>query len=164
LLIKIIEEFELNKLDELYNKDLAHRHKPRVETEVIDRNTNISSEDFEPIKIGAANRKIYSNNGVKFIYAKSGDTFYQIAQDFNIYTYQIPTHNDLKKKDQLTEGQMIYIEAKRNKSKTKYHIVQPGESLWDISQLYAIKLKKLCKHNMLNKKSAVYPNQKLKLR
>ncbi len=164
LLIKIIEEFELYKLDELYNKDLAHRHKPNVEKEVKERNTNISTEDFEPIKIGAANRKIYSNNGVKFIYARSGDTFYKIAQDFNIYTYQIPTYNDLKKKDQPTEGQMIYIEAKKNKGNTKYHHVQPGESLWDISQLYAIKFKKLCKHNMLNKKSVVYPNQKLKLR
>lgn len=59
---------------------------------------------------------------------------------------------------------MIYIEAKKNKGSTKYHLVQPGESLWGISQMYAIKLKKLCKYNMLNKKAAVYPDQKLKLR
>ncbi len=43
-------------------------------------------------------------------------------------------------------------------------MVQPGESLWDISQLYAVKLKKVCKYNVLNKKAAVFPDQKLKLR
>ena len=58
-------------------------------------------EDFEPINIGAANRKIYSNNGVKFIYAKRGDTYFKIAQDFDIYTYQIRTYNDMRKKDEI---------------------------------------------------------------
>lgn len=163
LLIKIIEDHELYKFDKLYNKDLAHRYKPKVEDKNI-ANNNVNLEDFEPINIGAANRKIYSNNGVKFIYAKQGDTYFKIAQDFDIYTYQIRTYNDMKKKDVIKEGQIIYLKAKKNKGSTKFHIVQPGESLWDISQLNAVKLKKLCKYNELGKKASVFPDQKIKLR
>lgn len=161
LLIKIIEDHELYKLDKLYNTDLAHRYKPRIGSKEED---NINHDDFEPINLGAANRKMYINNGVKFIYARQGDDYFKIAQDFDIYTYQIRTYNDMKKKDVIKEGQIIYLEAKKNKGSSKFHTVQPGETLWGISQINAVKLKKICKYNELSKKATVYPDQKIILR
>ncbi len=164
LLINIIEEFSLYEHDNYYNKDFAGLQKLQVTKEVSYRNKTISPDDFELLTIGAANREIYINNSVKFIFAKRGDDFYKIAQDFNIYTWQVYKYNDLKKKDNIREGQMIYLEAKKNKGNKPYHIVQPGETLHCISQLYGIKLKQLSKFNTLYKNARLYPDQKIKLR
>jgi len=63
----------------------------------------------------------------------------------------------------LKEGQMLYLEGKQKKGDKPYHIVQPGENLADISQLYAVKIKKLCKYNTLDKNAVLFPNQKIQL-
>jgi uncharacterized FlgJ-related protein len=164
LLINIIEEFSLYEHDKYYNKDFASLQKLQATKDVSYRKKNNSPDDFELLTIGAANRKIYINNSVKLIFAKKGDDFYKIAQDFNIYTWQVYKYNDLKKKDNIREGQMIYLEAKKNKGNKPCHIVQPGETLYDISQLYGIKLKQLSKYNTLYKNARLYPDQKIKLR
>lgn len=164
LLIKIIEDYELHQYDLQYNKDIAARYKPRVKKEVSTRYAKADKEDFKAITIGAANREIFINNDVKFIYAKKGDTFSKIAKDFNIYSWQLYAYNDLNKKDQLKEGQMLYLEAKKKKGDKPFHVVQPGENLADISQLYAVKIKKLSKYNTLDENAVLFPNQKIKLR
>lgn len=163
LLIKIIEDYDLQQFDLQYNKKVASRYKPKVEKEVSTRYVKADAEDFKAITIGAANREIYINNDVKFIFAKKGDTFSTIASDFNIYSWQVYSYNDMSKKDQIEEGQMIYLEAKKKKGDKPFHIVQPGEDLADISQLYAVKLKKLCKYNTLDERAVLFPNQKIHL-
>ena len=163
LLIKIIDDYELHQYDLQYNRELATRYRPEVEREVSTRYAKANVEDFKAITIGAANREIFINNDVKFIYAKKDDTFTKIAKDFNIYSWQLYSYNDLGKKDQLEEGQMLYLETKKKKGNKSYHIVQPGETLTDISQLYAVKIKKLCKYNTLDDKAVLFPNQKIQL-
>jgi LysM repeat protein len=164
LLIKIIEDYELFEYDKLYDRKIAARYKPDVEREVKTRYPKAGTEDFKKITIGSTSRNVYINNGVKFILAKKGDTFTSIAKDFNIYTWQVYTYNNMSKRDELLEGQMIYIESKKRSSDKSFHIVQPGESMSDISQLYAVKLKKLCKYNTLDKDATLFPNQKIFLR
>ncbi len=163
LLIKIIEEYNLDQYDLLYDSEIAKRYNPKVEKEVVTRYAKVAMEDFKAISIGAAKREIFINNGVKFIYAKKGDSFSTIAEDFNIYSWQLYSYNNLNKKDQLVEGQMLYLEAKKKKGDKPFHIVQPGETLTDISQLYAVKLKKLCKYNTLDDDAVLFPNQKINL-
>jgi LysM repeat protein len=158
LLIKIIEDYQLYKYDDPNYQAIAKNENTKR------KNTQSSSEDFKSITIGANNRAIFSNNGVKFIYARKGDNFYNIARDFNIYTWQVFRYNDLKKKDHVYEGQVIYLEKKKSKATQNYHIVEPGETLYEISQHYAIRLNKLCKYNSLDKNAKLFPDQKLKLR
>jgi len=159
LLIKIIEDYNLNQYDNAKFKDLAKNKKSKKGK----KNYN-NEADFKTITIGAANREIYSNNGVKFIYARKDDTFYTIAQDFNIYTWQVFSYNDLKKNDDLAEGQMVYLEKKKSKGTRNIHTVKPGETLFDIAQHYGVRLKKLCKYNSLDKDAELFPDQKIKLR
>lgn len=157
LLIKLIEENQLYQYDRYYKgQALAIVSNP----EKVKR----SGDDFTAISIGANNREVYENNGIKFIRARQGDTFYGIAQDFNIYTWQVYKYNDLKKNSPIDEGQIIYLEKKKNKGASEYHIVEPGETLLDISQAYGIKLKKLCKYNTLAADAKLFPNQKIELR
>ena len=114
--------------------------------------------------MSANNRQVYENNGVKFIYARHGDTFYKIADDFNIYTWQVYRYNNMKKKDKIDEGQVLYLERKRNNAKEEYHVVKPGEDLYSISQRYAVKLNRLCKYNTLDKDAELFPGQRIKLK
>ncbi len=160
LLIKIIEDYDLNQYDKPNFKDFASGKKSKRGK----KNAANTEADFNVITIGAANREIYMNNGVKFIYARKGDTFYKIAQDFNIYTWQVFSYNDLKKNDELAEGQMVYLGKKKSKGTQNTHIVNPGETLFDIAQHYGIRLKKLCKYNSLDKDAKLFPNQEIKLR
>jgi len=158
LLIKIIEDYGLYEYDKLYKTgktSLAKKTKPQKK---------IVPEAVILVKTTPTGRKVYSNNGVKFIYAKKGDNPYKLAKEFNIYKYQINKYNHLTKKDTIQEGQIIYLEKKRNKANIAYHTVQPGETLYDISEKYAVRLKKLCKYNNLPKNAKLYPDQKIKLR
>jgi LysM repeat protein len=155
LLIKIIEDFSLHQYDKPNFKNIANNK---------GRKTYGNDADFKAITIGAGNRQIFENNGKKFIYARNGDSFYEIAQDFNIYTWQVYKYNDLKKNDNLAEGQIVFLEKKKTKSTHEYHTVSPGESLYDISQMYGVRLKKLCKYNTLDKNAKLFPDQKIRLR
>ncbi len=143
LLIKIIEENDLHKYD-LYEDDYIAVNKYPDE---IPKNKN---REYEAFGVGNNERKILINNDRKFIYARKGDDFYKIADDFNIYNYQIWKYNDLTKETHLKEGQMIYIEKKKNKAKTAFHTVKAGETMHSISQQYCIKLKQLYKKNRMN--------------
>ncbi|MCF8369649.1 MAG: glucosaminidase domain-containing protein [Bacteroidales bacterium] len=158
LLIDIIEDYQLHQFDLQFGNTgftLAEQH-PNY-------SKKSDGEDFEAISISGSNRKIYKNNGVKFIYARKNDTFYQIAQDFNIYTWQVYRYNELKKNDQIREGEVLYLERKQNKSTKAYHSVNPGENFRDISQLYGVRLKKLSKYNSLRKDAKLFPGQRIKL-
>lgn len=158
LLIKLIEDYRLYEFDKNY-KPANYVYRDKKSTS--GKNTG---DDFKPVTISKVNRQVYESNGLKFIYARRDDNFYLIARDFNIYTWQIYKYNDLKKKDQLVEGQMLYLEKKNSKGKIATHRVQPGESLYSISQSYGIQLKKLCKYNHLAKDAQLFPDQKIKLR
>ncbi len=158
LLIKIIEDYGLYEYDKLYK---TGRTKLAKKTNA---NKETVPEKAKFVKTTQSGVKVYSNNGVKFIFAKKGDTPYSIAKEFDIYQYQVRKYNHLRRKDKIEEGQIIYIEKKKNSSRMKYHIVQPGETLYDISEKYAVRLKKLCKYNNLSKNAKLYPDQKIKLR
>ena len=164
LLIKIIEENKLYKFDQT----TASSTKPKKKKDkIITYDPNLilpSEEDFEAIEIGGNNRQIFTNNRIKFIFAQNDDTFYKIARDFEIYTWQVYKYNDLKKSDKIKEGQIIYIQPKKNKGNVKFHIVKEHETMYSISQLHGIKLKHLYKKNKMTEGSQPQVRQKLKLR
>jgi LysM repeat protein len=163
LLIGIIEEYKLYDYDRLYQQPYLAENK-KTSREITAYSGSSKKEDFQPVTIGASNRQVYENNGVKFIYARRGDSFYTIAQDFNIYTWQVYRYNEMKKKDPIDEGQILYLERKQSRSEQEIHIVNPGEDLYAISQQYAVKLKKLCRYNSLDRDAELFPGQRIKLK
>ncbi|MCB2220231.1 MAG: glucosaminidase domain-containing protein [Bacteroidetes bacterium] len=163
LLIGIIEEYKLYEYDRYYQEPFLAENKKTSRTTASYAGSS-RKEDFQPVTIGASNRQVYENNGVKFIYARRGDNFYKIARDFNIYTWQVYRYNDLKKKDPIDEGQILYLERKNRQAEQEVHVVNPGEDLYSISQQYAIKLKKLCRYNTLDKDAELFPGQRIKLK
>lgn len=152
LLIQTIED---NKLY-LYDKGVAIN---------VPSPSQLDAIDLENFTI-QLNRKIYSRNGVKYVIANKGDTYDALAAEFKLRTYQLVKYNDLGKYNQVYEGQELYIKAKRSRADKNHpvHIVQDGETMQQISQLYGIKLKSLLHYNKMNNNEEAEVGQELFLR
>lgn len=165
LLIKIIEENELHQYDladgRRHNRRRKKEHEKDTQTVVQTLPLNV---DFPVVEEGPAGRMLYENNGVKLIYARKDDTFKQIADDFGIYTYQVYRYNEMSRKDKLIEGQIVYLEKKKGKSRTEFHLIMEGENMRQVSQRYGIRLKKLYRMNRMEYGSRPAAGQKIWLR
>lgn len=101
-------------------------------------------------------RKMYSLNGVPFVYASQGETYASIAKDFDLFPREILKFNDLKDESMLNKelpvGTLVYIQAKRNEAAKgiEKHVLESGDSMWAIAQRYGVKLDKIYKMNSLN--------------
>ncbi len=157
-LIKIIEDFQLNELD----KDgknfpvIASARKDQPVSKIEWKKT----ESAEP---GSRNHLVSENN-VPYVIAKNGDSYFSIANANKMALWQILKYNDVDKTDFPKEGEIVYTMPKRSGAKEKFHLVKEGENLHDISQLYAVKLKKLLKRNHLSETDRLQEGQRILLR
>ena len=98
-------------------------------------------------------RHIYTFNKNYYIRARRGDTFRRIAEDVDISYRKLAKYNERNKNDVLEEGEIIWLHKKARKApkafKNRPHRVEPGESMYIISQRYGIRLKYLYKMNNL---------------
>jgi len=147
LLIRIIEENELEKFDKVSSQRSAVSSQRSAGKDQDPAIASGPPEVFEIAGRGGNDRVIFVNNGVKFILAREHDSFYSIAAEFNIYTWQVYAYNDLSQQDSLIAGQKVYLEKKKRKGEYDSHIVKAGEDLYSISQDYGIRLKALYKIN-----------------
>ena len=110
-------------------------------------------------------RPVFINNGVRFIVAKEGDTYFDIAVDVQLTIAELKKHNEmLFKRLEPYAGEIIYLEKKKRHASVPSHTVWAGETLHFIAQLYACKSKTIRKLNNLDKRSEPKPGEVLKLR
>jgi len=119
--------------------------------------------DFEFSYTSEEGRKVYTNLGVPFIFVKKGDTWFNIAKEFNIFARQVYKQNDLLQSDPIRPGQIIYLEPKKKKNSQRTYKVKEGDSMYSISQEKCVKLAKLLKYNKLKQGDEPYPGVELKL-
>jgi LysM repeat protein len=97
------------------------------------------------------------NNKTYFVFAKKGETYYDIAVDVQLTVSQLRKYNDVKQRNyRPKENEIVYI-AKKAKSNQYVgtHIVAIGESLRDIAQRYGVREKSLRRLNNLSKDSRI---------
>ena len=101
------------------------------------------------VQAKAVQRAIYKSNGLLYITARKGDTFEKLSKELGVSKSKLVSYNDLYKEYNIGEGDIIYLEKKRDKALEKYsfHRTKSGESLYDISQIYGIRLESLYKMN-----------------
>ncbi|MDR2359297.1 MAG: glucosaminidase domain-containing protein [Prevotellaceae bacterium] len=115
-------------------------------------------------------RDVYERNGVRYILARTNDTYEKIAIEYDVKLRRILSFNDAAANTILQKGQVVYIEAKKRKAAKlqPVHIADKGETLWQISQHYAVKLSSLQKFNYLQngqepvEGQAIYMRNKMK--
>jgi LysM repeat protein len=181
ILIRIIEENGLSELDKVGSWQLAvGSQKSTVNSQQSTAKTQnsilrtpdsaLSTQHSEPPSVfdiagrGGNDRVIFINNNVKFILAREGDDFFKIANELGIYSWQIREYNDLTSSDKLTPGQKVYLERKKKKTNYYFHDVQPGETLYSISQDYGIRLNTLCRINDRQAGEELAEGERLKLK
>ena len=113
-LLKIIEEFQLHKLDEYYKSTSRY-----VRPERLGIGTKYGSNGRGNPGIGDfsinpyATRKVEKRNGAKAFFAKEGDTYEQIAAEFSMKEWEIYRYNDVEKGARPEAGSIVYLQGKR---------------------------------------------------
>ena len=133
ILITIIEDNNLSQYDKV-----TKMPKQELVSEVTKEN-----------RIDVSDRTIDLQNNIKYIVVKSDDSYYKIANDLNMGLWQLYKYNDLKKGDDIEAGQILYLQPKRGRGTQEQHIARKGDTMWQISQKYGIRLKKLYKRNAM---------------
>jgi len=103
-------------------------------------------------------------NGIKAVRAKAGENITTLARRTGVNTYKLKVFNDIGVNGNVRPGKYYYLKKKKGKGKVHYHIVQPGETLWGISQDYGIRLKKLLHKNRMRKEEQLKVGRVLWLR
>ncbi len=103
-------------------------------------------------------------NGIPAIRAKSNESLSTLSQRTGVNANRIKKFNDIGDQGKVRANQLYYLKNKKNRGKVHYHIVQPGETLWAISQNYGIKLKKLLHKNRMRESESLKVGRVLWLR
>lgn len=143
LLLRLIERNELHRFDHMKPGDL--KKKPET-PEPAPAQPVVQKEETD-----------FIFNDIPATRVQPGDNIVSLAKRHEMGSWQIRKYNDLPKDYQLTPGEVLYLKPKRRKGSTPYHVVQPGETLWSISQMYGIKLKHLYRKNRLSKRGLEIP-------
>ena len=171
LLIDRIKLYDLAKYDEIALGERSDDNQlPEIEPEDELFELAYSPKKrsvFELVDMTQDKRFIYENNGVRFVFAKEGETPEGLAKEFDIKYQRFCEYNLLKHPDEMVfhSGDMVYLAPLRNKNwKAKKHTVEEGETLRDIALRFAVKPDKILKKNGLQKNANVSMGQVLWLR
>ncbi len=171
LLIDRIKLYDLAKYDEIALGERSDDNQlPEIESEDELFELAYSPKKrsvFELVDMTQDKRFIYENNGVRFVFAKEGETPEGLAKEFDIKYQRFCEYNLLKHPDEMVfhSGDMVYLAPLRNKNwKAKKHTVEGGETLRDIALRFAVNPEKILKKNGLPKDAKILKGQVLWLR
>jgi LysM repeat protein len=168
LLIRIIENnnlyvYDQTRKNKTRKKDIAALPEDIKSDSDLVENDKAGEDNFI---ISISSGRVCQINRIDYIMVKKGDTFAKLADELDMMYWELFKYNELPKDSRLNEGQILYLQPKRNKAEagSKFHWVEEGETMYDISQKYGIKLAKLYKMNMMEEGTQPKPGQKLWLR
>jgi len=149
-LISLIERFELFQYDRIKTDQLAARNE--VEAQQIQEQAFV--------------RREYKSNFIKIIITEPGDTWSGLSRETGISEKRLRIFNEVDDNHELSGGSIVYLNKKKHKAAlaNQIHIVQAGESMYSIAQVYGIRIRSLYKLNQMNYDQGAYIGQVLKLR
>ena len=171
LLIDRIELYDLTNYDQIaLGQRTDDNQLPEIEPEdelleLAYSPTNRAS--FELVDMTAEKRFIYENNGVRFVYAKEGETPEQLAAAFGIKFKRFCQYNLLRRPDEMVfhSGDVVYLSKLKNRNwKAKKYTVAEGETLRDVALRFAVKPQKILRMNGLKENTRLSNGQVLWLR
>lgn len=184
-LISIIERLELYKLDYLTVELLAVVEGalvdifPPAESEVIRKEedtTTVVMRVKDPFSASMDSIDMvltlytFTVNGIDAVYVQHNDDINSIANRYRKNPKKLWKFNELKGRT-LKVGQYIFLDGKKNyfentnaQKITQVHIVNKGQTMYDIAQFYGIKLNKLYSYNKVYKKQEPNPGVQVFLR
>lgn len=181
VLINLIETYDLQQYDQMVVSGKFKKKSPKAVEKPAKpvkpaKNKKIKGnaksyavpdlENRKAIEVTASHHYIKENFGVEFIVTKENDNLSSLAKELKMYEYQLIRYNNLGSKRTFSEGEILYIQPKRRRAPSGYnvHVVKYGETLDDISNLYAVRLDRLYKMNGFDKTYLISVGEEIKLR
>lgn len=177
LLIRIIEENDLAQYDKLgleyaKNNEVPERKDAPVEASVFHRPTAKNTKrprllDDEPrqeIVISNNHEIRVSDNNIKYVVVKEGETKESIAQDIDLNVWILNKFNDFNSSTVVQPGDIVYLQPKRSKAQQETYTVQEGDTWFGISQKFGLKLKQLYKFNAADANKDLTPGTSIRLK
>lgn len=173
-LIKLIEDYDLHRFD-------VGKGKTKQEKQAVAQD-NTLADDTYPKKssgkqltaksssmgtiVASFQHEVKKRNGVKYVIVSAGETFADLSVEFGIPEKRLMRYNDVAQDRHFNGGERVYLQMKKNKAgkANTTHKVRPDETMYDIAQLYGIKLKKLCALNGMPQNIPPFEGQILRLR
>ena len=122
---------------------------------------------FELVDMTAEKRFIYENNGVRFVFAKEGETPEGLAAAFGLKYKKFCEYNLLRRPDEMVfhSGDVVYLAKLKNRNwKAKKYTVQEGETLRDVALRFAVKPERILSKNSLKEGTRLRAGQVIWLR
>ena len=146
-LIALIERYELYRYDrevEVEQDAPLEIESPReIPSELVGKN-------YRETVMVSLQRSVYETNGVPFIYSVKGESLRSIASANGLFPGELLKFNDLDEDVPLDEGTVVYLARKKAqaaKGVSKYVVGADGETLWEISQRFGVRLDAMEKMN-----------------
>lgn len=163
-LIAIIEQNNLSQYDGVAED--AFPEAEAIPTPITaEKSVRITPDKGSPLYRISLARQVYSRNDVTYILAEGYDTYESLAKEFRLFRRELLRFNDMKEEIPIVAGQVIYLEKKRTRS-AKYlemHVAEEGETMYDLSQRYAVRLRNLYMYNGMKEGDEPVPGQKIYL-
>lgn len=105
-----------------------------------------------------------SENRIKYVKALKGESVEELTKRTQIGKKRLAKYNDWPELMVLKQGEIIYLQPKRNKASIASYKVKKGDTLRSISQQYGIKMKRISKLNGLTNETMLKEGQVLVLR
>jgi LysM repeat protein len=161
-LIKIVEDYQLAKLDVLVSgMDIP------ILAQADTSKKSGKNKKGSKVK-NSLPKGIIHNNEVKMIFAQNGDTPEKISQRTGYSASRIISYNEkIMTADQvLASGERVYLSRKKSgfRGRLDWHYVKKGESMYTIAQTYGIRLAALMSKNRLQEGEEPAIGARIKLR
>lgn len=122
---------------------------------------------FKGQKLIIPTRATKSSNETATYTVRKGDTLWDIARKFGTTPQKIAQINGIRKTDFLRPGQKLKIQkgssVKSRIQSLVYHTIKSGDTLWRISRLYQVPLKKLLSWNRVKNPNRLRIGDKIKI-
>jgi LysM repeat protein len=89
-------------------------------------------------------------NKVPSTVVQQNETIDKIANVNNKTINKLIKYNDLNFHSNIEPGDVLYLKPKKRKASVSNHEVKEGETMWEISQKYAIRMSSLYKKNLMD--------------
>lgn len=187
ILISKIEKYRLQEFDHLLpdqvDSYLSTRFGTKIENPVLPTE-NQSIESLKPkpaVAVSSPNKNSdnlvvkktankfavlrHENNQVRYVTVDLPVNIEIISKKFNIPLQMLQEYNDLAYTDlMMLSGDRVFLEPKAREGKPNVHIATFGQTMWDIAQLYAIRLRDLYEYNNMKPEEEPRTGKILKLK
>lgn len=147
-------------------KKAGYATNPRYASALIDIIEKYSLDDYDrkgkhhgrhhrKNKVLFEGRPVYRCNGQYYVLAEPGDTYESLASLMWTKEEDLMKYNEVDERYHLKPGDIVYLGKKEKEIDPtitySFHTMQPGESLYSISQRYGVRLKTIQKLNRVKR-------------